>query len=50
MPFLYGNHILKHHIAKMSDNIPQYAGLVILNLKDMPLGFGASARSPQQIK
>jgi 60S ribosome subunit biogenesis protein NIP7 len=50
MPFLYGNHILKHHVARMSEAIPQYAGVVIFNLKDMPIGFGASSRTVQQLK
>eukprot|EP01057_Protomagalhaensia_wolfi_P001776 Protomagalhaensia_wolfi_Nauph_80__1775@NODE_2104_length_1212_cov_29_504689_g1645_i0_p1_GENE_NODE_2104_length_1212_cov_29_504689_g1645_i0NODE_2104_length_1212_cov_29_504689_g1645_i0_p1_ORF_typecomplete_len190_score35_28UPF0113/PF03657_13/5_5e30UPF0113_N/PF17833_1/1_4e25UPF0113_N/PF17833_1/1_2e04PUA/PF01472_20/2_4e03PUA/PF01472_20/0_0067_NODE_2104_length_1212_cov_29_504689_g1645_i029598 len=38
--FLYGNHILKRHVAKMTENIPAKAGVVICSPTDTPLGFG----------
>ncbi|ODV63785.1 ribosome biosynthesis protein NIP7 [Ascoidea rubescens DSM 1968] len=45
MPYLYGNNVLKAHIGKMSDDIPEHAGVVIFNMNDIPLGFGVSAKS-----
>ena len=45
MPFLYGNHVLKAHIGRMSDDIPEHAGVIIYSMNDIPLGFGASAKS-----
>lgn len=45
MPYLYGNHVLKAHIGKMTDDIPEHAGCVIYSMKDVPLGFGISAKS-----
>ncbi len=52
--FVYGNHIIKAHLGnfinfritgKMTENIPQYAGVVILSMNDVPLGFGKTAKS-----
>jgi len=46
--FLYGNNVLKTHIARMTENTLQYEGVVIFNLNDVPLGFGVAARSTEQ--
>ncbi|CCH45659.1 60S ribosome subunit biogenesis protein [Wickerhamomyces ciferrii] len=45
MPFLYGNHVLKAHIGRMSDDIPEHAGVIVYSMSDVPLGFGVSAKS-----
>ncbi|KAH3903472.1 60S ribosome subunit biogenesis protein NIP7 [Saccharomycodes ludwigii] len=45
MPFLYGNHVLKAHVGKMSDDIPEHVGVIVYNMHDIPLGFGVSAKS-----
>ncbi|GMM44141.1 ribosome biosynthesis protein [Pichia kluyveri] len=45
MPFLYGNHVLKAHIGKMSEDIPEHAGVIVYSMNDTPLGFGISAKS-----
>ena len=50
MPYLYGNHVIKAHIARMTDNIPQYAPVCVYNLGDLPLGFGVAARGTLQTK
>ena len=50
MPFLYGNHVIKAHVARMTENIPQYAPVCIYNLNDLPLGFGVAARGTLQTK
>ena len=50
MPYLYGNHVIKAHIARMTENIPQYAPVCIFNLNDLPLGFGVAARGTLQTK
>ena len=44
MPYLYGNHVIKAHIARMTENIPQYSPVCVFNLNDLPLGFGVAAR------
>ncbi len=45
MPFLYGNHVLKAHVGRMSDDIPEHSGVILLSMSDIPLGFGVSAKS-----
>ena len=37
MPFLYGNHVLKAHVGRMSEDIEQYSGVVLFNMADVPL-------------
>ena len=50
MPYLYGNHVIKAHIARMTENIPQYSPVCVFNLNDLPLGFGVAARGTLQTK
>ncbi|KAG7194088.1 ribosome biosynthesis protein nip7 [Scheffersomyces spartinae] len=50
MPFLYGNHVLKAHVGKMSDDIPEHAGLIVYSMNDVPLGFGVSAKSTTEAR
>lgn len=45
MSFLYGNHVTKSGLARMTENTPQYAGVVVYNLQGIPLGFGVAAQS-----
>lgn len=50
MPFLYGNHVLKAHVGRMSDDIPEHAGVIVYSMQDVPLGFGVSAKSTGEAK
>lgn len=50
MPFLYGNHVLKAHVGRMSDDIPEHAGVIVYSMQDVPLGFGVSAKSTNEAK
>ena len=45
MSFLYGNHVTKNGLARMTESTPQYAGVVVYNMQDIPLGFGVAAQS-----
>ncbi|KAI9145968.1 cytosolic large ribosomal subunit protein [Paraphysoderma sedebokerense] len=45
MPFLYGNHILKAHLGRITEDTPEHQGVVVYNMADVPLGFGVSACS-----
>jgi len=48
MSFLYGNHVTKNGLARMTENIPQYAGVVVYSMaSDVPLGFGVAAQSTE---
>lgn len=45
MSFLYGNHVLKSGLGRITENTPQYAGVVVLSMTDIPLGFATAAKS-----
>ena len=45
MSFLYGNHVNKNGLARMTESTPQYAGVVVYNMNDIALGFGVAAQS-----
>ena len=45
MSFLYGNNALKSGLARITESTPQYAGVVVYNLADIPLGFGVAAQT-----
>mmetsp|Transcript_3321 Transcript_3321/g.6235 ORF Transcript_3321/g.6235 Transcript_3321/m.6235 type:complete len:185 (-) Transcript_3321:1441-1995(-) len=45
MSFLYGNHILKAGLGRMTEHTPQNQGVLVLSMRDVPLGFGMTARS-----
>ena len=44
MSFLYGNHVIKAGMGRMTEAIPQYAGVVVLSMANTPLGFGRAAQ------
>lgn len=50
MSFLYGNHVPKAAIGRMTENTPQYAGVVVYSMGNVPLGFGAAAQSTEQCR
>eukprot|EP00501_MAST-03F_sp_TOSAG23-6_P002169 GSMAST32.ASY1.ANO1.2269.1 assembled CDS len=47
MSFLYGNHISKAGLGRMTEAVPKYSGVVVLNMSGVPLGFGVAAQSTE---
>jgi len=45
MQFLYGNHVLKSGLGRITEATPAYTGVVVLSMGDVPLGFGVTAKS-----
>lgn len=45
MSYLYGNNILKAHINKMTEDIPEHEGVLVYSSADIPLGFAVTAKS-----
>lgn len=45
LPFLYGNHVVKAHLGRITDDTPEHAGVVIMSMANVALGFGVTARS-----
>jgi len=51
MSFLYGNNLQKTGLAKLTDSIPQYGGVIVLSMQSgSPLGFGVAAQKTEVIK
>ena len=50
MSFLYGNNVLKAHLGRITENTPQYQGVVFYNMSDVPLGFGVTAYSTKDCR
>lgn len=48
--FLYGNHILKSGLARITDKTGQYQGVIVYSMNDLPLGFGVTAKSALEIR
>lgn len=45
MPYLYGNHVVKAHLGRITEDTPEHQGVVVYSMSDQPLGFGVTARS-----
>jgi len=50
LSFLYGNHIYKAGLGRLTENTPQYQGVVIFSMSDIPLGFGVMSRSTSECR
>ena len=50
MTFLYGNHIIKAGVQRITEDMPQYAGVVVLSMSNAPLGFGVAAHPAERLK
>lgn len=45
LSFLYKNDVMRSHIARMSDGIPENAGVVVFSADGQPIGFGVSTKA-----
>jgi len=50
MSFLYGNNVLKSGLARITESTPQYSGVLVYSMSDIPLGFGVAAQSTDACK
>jgi len=48
--FLYGHHVLKSGLARITEGAPQNVGVVVYNMNDLPLGFGVTAKSTIEVR
>ena len=48
--FLYGHHIVKSGLGRITDDTPQYQGVIVYSMSDLPLGFGVSAKSTAECR
>ena len=47
---LYGNHVLKAGLGRITEDTPQHNGVVVMNMSDVPLGFGVAAKSTSDVR
>ncbi|KAK1369234.1 60S ribosome subunit biogenesis protein NIP7-like [Heracleum sosnowskyi] len=50
MSFMYGNHVLKGGLGRITENINTNDGVVVFSMSDMPLGFGVAVKSTQDCR
>ena len=50
MQFLYGNHVLKSGLGRITESTPSYTGVVVYSMSDTPLGFGITAKSTNECR
>lgn len=48
--FLYGHHVMKSGLGRITENTPQYQGVVVYSMSDLPLGFGVASKSTQECR
>ncbi|XP_055526368.1 60S ribosome subunit biogenesis protein NIP7 homolog [Wyeomyia smithii] len=48
--FLYGNHVAKSGLGRITENTPMYQGVIVMSMNDTPLGFGVAAKSTTDCK
>jgi 60S ribosome subunit biogenesis protein NIP7 len=50
MTFLYGNHIIKGGVQRITEDLPQYAGVIVYSMSNAPLGFGVAAHAGDRLR
>ena len=48
MPFLYGNHVLKAHLGRITEDTPEHQGVVVYSMNDTPLVRTIQTNPPAQ--
>merc|ERR1711934_816195 len=48
--YLYGNHVLKGHLARITENTPSNIGVVVFSITDVPLGFGVCMKTTSECR
>ena len=48
--FLYGNHVLKSGVARVSEEMDANQGVLVFSSADCPIGFGVSTKSTAQVR
>eukprot|EP00088_Acartia_fossae_P029591 TRINITY_DN3045_c0_g1_i11.p1 TRINITY_DN3045_c0_g1~~TRINITY_DN3045_c0_g1_i11.p1 ORF type:complete len:181 (-),score=27.75 TRINITY_DN3045_c0_g1_i11:90-632(-) len=43
--FLYGHHVTKSGLGRITENTGKYQGVVVYSMSDLPLGFGVAAKA-----
>ncbi len=49
MQFLYGNHVLKSGLGRITEGTPAYTGVVIYSMTDVPSGVWRDSQGHQRV-
>ncbi|MES1912575.1 MAG: ribosome biosynthesis protein nip7 [Cercozoa sp. M6MM] len=50
MSYMYGNHVIKAALGRITENTPRNTGVVMFTMSDVPIGFGVSAYSTDECR
>jgi len=50
MSFLYGHHVTQAGVGRITENVPQYGGVIVYNMSGVPLGFGLAGHTTLILK
>ncbi|KAK9084207.1 hypothetical protein Scep_030678 [Stephania cephalantha] len=50
MSFLYGNHVLKGGVGRITEGVGPGDGVVVFSMSDVALGFGVAAKGTQECR
>eukprot|EP00088_Acartia_fossae_P021781 TRINITY_DN23120_c0_g1_i1.p1 TRINITY_DN23120_c0_g1~~TRINITY_DN23120_c0_g1_i1.p1 ORF type:complete len:192 (-),score=27.90 TRINITY_DN23120_c0_g1_i1:58-600(-) len=48
--FLYGHHVTKSGLGRITENTDQYQGVIVYSMGDLPLGFGVAAKATAECR
>ncbi|CAG2218182.1 60S ribosome subunit biogenesis protein NIP7 homolog [Mytilus galloprovincialis] len=48
--FVYGHNVMKSGLGRITENTPQYQGVIVYSMNDLPLGFGVAAKTTQECR
>lgn len=48
--YMYGNHVTRSGLGRITENTPQYQGVAVFSMADVPIGFGVTAQSTLQCR
>jgi 60S ribosome subunit biogenesis protein NIP7 len=48
--FMYGNHITRAGLGRITEDTPQYQGVAVFSMSDVPIGFGVAAQGTLQCR
>lgn len=48
--FMYGSHVTRSGLGRITENTPQYQGVAVFSMADIPIGFGVTSVSTLQCR
>jgi len=48
--FVYGHHVTKSGLGRITENTEQYQGVVVYSMNDLPIGFGVAAKATAECR